>query len=306
MPKRVPPSLCAPAAELSHILVVNHALLLADIASENRVLPEYLDLIADEAHHLESAVTSALSFRADKRFLESLLEEIVKPRAGLLADVVRRTTNVLPAEYSSIIDARVNQLRSSGQVASVRLDEFFMTLGYFLGQSIKGNTKYAEQVRFTSAERTQPGFDEVNISWDNFDKPLKTITEGLNKLASGLADLLDGYDIEEGEDLWLALISLARNFGQIRDNLDSLVSNPAEAMIYWAEVYRDRISLHAAPLHVGPRVEEHIFNTKETVVMTSATLRTSGPQRANEPSFRYLKDRLHAQHANELAVGSPL
>ncbi len=292
-------------AEQSHILVVNHALLLADIASENRVLPEYLDLIADEAHHLESAVTSALSFRVDKRFLESLLEEIIRPRVGLLADVIRRTASALPAEYSTIIDGRVNQLRNSGQVASVRLDEFFMTLGYFLGQFVKGNAKYAEQVRFTNAERTQPDFDEVNISWDNLEQPIKTITDGLNKLASGVADLLDGYDIEDGEDLWLAIVSLARNFGQVRDNLDSLVSNPVESMIYWAEVYRERISLHAAPLHVGPLVEEHVFNTKETVVMTSATLRTSDTQRTNRPSFSYLKDRLHAQHAYELAVGSP-
>ena len=74
-------------AEQAHILVVNHALLLADVASENRVLPEYVDLIADEAHHLESAVTNALSFRADRRFLESLLEEVTKPRAGMVAGI---------------------------------------------------------------------------------------------------------------------------------------------------------------------------------------------------------------------------
>ena len=38
--------------------------LLADVAAANRVLPEYVDLIIDEAHHLESAVTNGLSFRA--------------------------------------------------------------------------------------------------------------------------------------------------------------------------------------------------------------------------------------------------
>ena len=49
------------AAQSAHILVVNHALLLADVVTGNRVLPEYNYLIVDEAHHLESATTSALS-----------------------------------------------------------------------------------------------------------------------------------------------------------------------------------------------------------------------------------------------------
>ena len=51
------------AALSAHILVVNHALLLADVATGNRVLPEYNYVIIDEAHHLEEATTNALSFR---------------------------------------------------------------------------------------------------------------------------------------------------------------------------------------------------------------------------------------------------
>lgn len=292
-------------AEQSHILVVNHALLLADVASENRVLPEYVDLIADEAHHLEAAVTGALSFRADKRYIESLLEEVTKPRAGLLADLQRRTAAVLPSEYSGIIDGRVNTVRESGSQATNRLDEFFMAAGYFLSQFVKGLAKYPEQVRFTPAIRTQPNFDDLIMSWENLNQHLKVIGEGLHKLASNLADLSESYDIEESEDLWLALVSLARNLEETRVNLDALIADPADEMIYWAEVFKERISFHAAPLQVGPLVEEHIFNTKETVVLTSATLRTTGPGRYDEPTFDYLRERLHAQHAEELAVGSP-
>ena len=51
------------AAQYAHILIVNHALLLADVATGNKVLPEYEYLIVDEAHHLEDATTDALSFR---------------------------------------------------------------------------------------------------------------------------------------------------------------------------------------------------------------------------------------------------
>ena len=40
-------------AEAAHLVIVNHALLLADIAVQNRALPEYKHLIIDEAHLLK-------------------------------------------------------------------------------------------------------------------------------------------------------------------------------------------------------------------------------------------------------------
>ena len=60
----------------------------------------------------------------------------------------------------------------------------------------------------------------------------------------------------------------------------------------------DRVSLHAAPLHVGPLVQKHLWHAKEAVVLTSATLTTAG-------EFDYLRSRLAADQADELAVGSP-
>jgi ATP-dependent DNA helicase DinG len=86
--------------------------------------------------------------------------------------------------------------------------------------------------------------------------------------------------------------------------MDELLLTPSEKMIYWIESFKDRLSLHAAPLHVGPLVETHIFEGKESVVITSATLRTVNPG-SDKPSFDYLRGRLHAHEVNELAVGSP-
>ncbi len=40
-------------SQTAHVLVVNHALLLSDVATGSRVLPEYSHLIIDEGHHLE-------------------------------------------------------------------------------------------------------------------------------------------------------------------------------------------------------------------------------------------------------------
>ncbi len=102
-----------------------------------------------------------------------------------------------------------------------------------------------------------------------------------------------------------ALLTNGRDLEEMRANLDQTISAPQEGMIYWVEIFKDRVSLHAAPLHIGPLVEKHIFGEKETVVLTSATLRTADPNSYGEADFNYLRERLHAHDANELAVGSP-
>lgn len=48
-------------AEKADILVVNHALLLADAASQGNILPKYDYLIVDEAHHLKDIATETFS-----------------------------------------------------------------------------------------------------------------------------------------------------------------------------------------------------------------------------------------------------
>jgi ATP-dependent DNA helicase DinG len=292
-------------AEQAHLLVVNHALLLADIASDNRVLPDYQDLIIDEAHHLEGAVTNGLSFRADKPFLEGLLDECTRPRAGLLADVQGRLRAAVPGEVSQMVDSQVDALREQAVLAKVRLDEFYETVAYFLRDHFNSRSQYAQQLRLIPAVRQQPAFEEILLAWENLHKPLALLARGVDKLASALADIIDGYGVEDGEDLRLTLMAHGRHLEESRAQIDQALAKPEASMIYWLEQFKDRLSLHAAPLDVGPLVEKHLFNTKETVVLTSATLRTAAPGSNDGATFDYLRQRLRAGHAEEAAVGSP-
>ena len=74
---------------------------------------------------------------------------------------------------------------------------------------------------------------------------------------------------------------------EAREQLEAIIAKPESSGIYWAELASEQnnggwrsgnraLSLHAAPLHVGPLVEKHLFKKKACVVMTSATLRTGG------------------------------
>ena len=291
-------------AELAHLIIVNHSLLLADLASNGMVLPEYTDLIIDEAHHLEAAVTDGLSFRADRRFLETILEEAARPRAGLVANAEQRINAVAPQEIGTSVAALAERMRADAQAAILQTQEFFTTLDFFLRGQERERTQFASQLRLTPGVRVQPDYHLIEESWADLSKLFAVIVKGFQKLVQTVADLSHMVDIEGEDELRAALISNGQMLDDARINLDAMLLQPAEGMIYWVEQFRDNISLHAAPLHVGPLVEKHIFQNKETVVLTSATLRTAGYGRA-ESTFDYLRDRLHAHDADELAVGSP-
>jgi ATP-dependent DNA helicase DinG len=302
---RCPLHLARMRAEQAHIVIVNHALLLADMASENHILPAFLDLIIDEAHHLEAAVTDGLSFRADKRFLETVLSEVTSTTTGLLAQVQGRIRNRLPRELYAPLESRINAMRSEAQDAGFRLDDFFVTMGYFLKDYVNRRSQFSEQIRLTTAVRAQPNYDEVTLAWDSLSKHLKSLAQGFSKLAESLGEHIYNFDVEDGEDLQRNLAGNGRDLEVTRQNLDRIIFDPQEGMIYWVEIFKERLSLHAAPLHVGPLVEKYIFGALETVILTSATLRTASADAREEANFNYLRQRLHAHETRQLAVGSP-
>ena len=159
--------------------------------------------------------------------------------------------------------------------------------------------EYTQQVRIIPATRSQPYWEQVEMEWEELRRCLAPLAEALNRLGAGLGEL-EEYEIDERDDLMSAATAASRHLAETVGQLDGLVIKPDPTMIYWAEARReaDRVSLRAAPLHVGPLVQKYLWHAKESVVLTSATLTTAG-------EFDYLRGRLNAAEAEELAVGSP-
>jgi ATP-dependent DNA helicase DinG len=287
------------AAEAAHIIIVNHALLLADIASENRVLPEYKYLIVDEAHHLEAATTDGLSFHLGRLDVERRIKELGGPSAGLLGQLLTNIRDTLPPDAYALMEREVEYAYDRASAALELGHTFFQAVENFLEERRDGQPvgEYAQQVRILPETRNLAEWEQVEISWGELSETLLVLTDSIKRLAKGLGDYQD-YDIPEREDLASAAGAAARHLDEIIENVTGLASKPSAMTIYWAETYSDRISLHAAPIHVGPLVEKHLWFAKEAVIMTSATLTTGG-------EFDYIKSRLNARDADELAVGSP-
>jgi DNA polymerase-3 subunit epsilon/ATP-dependent DNA helicase DinG len=289
------------AAESAHLLIVNHALLLADVATGNRVLPPYDMLIVDEAHHLEDAATNALSFRLTQGEIERMLRELGGPEAGALGWLLEAVKGALsPSDYAAMHNL-VDRITDLAFRFTSLSRSFFATLEQFLVEQREGRpaSTYTQQERILPATRSQPAWMQVETEWDDANETLTPLVEQLSQLVLSLAKALDLLEPEE-QEVHGSLSSILRRFLEMHENLEAFVFKPSPERIYWAEMQPNsgRVAVNAAPLEIGQLMQKHFWYEKSAVILTSATLTAAG-------EFDYLRNRLMAEEAYELALGSP-
>ena len=291
-------------AHSSHLIVVNHALLLADVATGNRVLPEYDTLVIDEAHHLESATTNALRFYTSQTNLRRSLNALGDEKKGILNWILTLGQNNLsPSDYGAIHQLVKSIIDRSFKTES-RMDEVFRIINTFLERKRGGKPvgRYTQQVRIENSTRLQPDWEEVEAAWDQARQSLHGLLEDIQKLWEGINEVIqaDQSDEEQYETILNDLREASRELFETYENIDNLVFEPDPNMIYWVESHPQRpaVAIQAAPLHIGNLMERYIWFEKRSVILTSATLTTAG-------NFDYIRSRLQADDAEELYLGSP-
>ncbi len=289
------------AAQSSHLIVVNHALLLSDVVTGNRVLPEYQYLIIDEGHHLESASTNALSYRITQNDLKRMLRELGSTSAGILGRLLGLLREALrPSEFAAI-----NQAMIRATDLAFRLDHdlanFLVSINYFLDTQREGQPigNYGQQVRILPSTRTLPAWNEVEMSWDTAQETYKLLLNLLGQIHRGASEGLDQLS-EDMEDSLGNLSNIHMRLSEAETYLTQLVLQPDAGNIYWAEIQGQNniLALQIAPLNIGPLMEKYLWHEKNSIILTSATLTTQG-------EFEYLRSRLNADEADELVLGSP-
>lgn len=289
------------ASQSAHVLVVNHALLLSDVATGSKVLPEYAHLIIDEGHHLESATTSALSFRLSQYDMDRMMKEVGGTNAGVLGRLLGETNETLrPADFG-LLKQKVNRATDMAFRIEQMNREFFKVLGEFARLQREGQpqSNYNWQSRILPATRTLPYWDEVEMAWDATGETLRNLLNELSSIYKAAAELYaDGHD--ELEDVMGDISNVFRRLTEAEANITGMISKPNAGTVYWIEVQpnQNRLSLNAAPLSVASLVEKYIWHEKRSVILTSATLTAHG-------EFQYLRNTLGADEADEMQLGSP-
>ena len=288
-------------SEASHLLIVNHALLLADAAAENRVLPAYNYLIVDEAHHLEAATTDALSFKLRAADVNRLSRELGGPKQGILGRLLAAAVPLLkPADFAALNQA-VEQAADRAFHFDIKMTAYFKALDNLLEELREGRPlgTYPQQERILPATRTLPAWFDVELTWEQAKADLDQLEDLLGKVREFLHGMASSDD-EEAEDMVSALATVAATLDEIGTRLEGLTMEPDPGQIYWVEMdpLQHRLTLEVAPLHIGNLMEKYLWHQKSSVILTSATLTTHG-------EFEYLRGRLNAEDARETMVGSP-
>lgn len=291
------------AAESSHVVIVNHALLLSDVAASSMVLPEYRHLIIDEAHHLEDEATSQLGWSLSQRELLGTFDRVFETAPSATGSVAARALDLLrrqrkappglPERLSSVGAALSPAMRAARE----QTRRLFGLLGAFAVEHGSRGEGGPATLRLTDSARAQPDWSEIETAW-------QALREALDALYGHLTTLRDLLEVVERRDeTWDELVGelalQASNLATAAARLNSAISQPDRTMITWLALNRaQEVEVSAAPLDVSGLLKGALFDEKETVVLTSATLATAG-------SLTYLRERLGLDSPTELIVGSP-
>jgi ATP-dependent DNA helicase DinG len=229
-------------AREADLVVVNHALLLANARAGGMILGEYGHLVVDEAHALEGAARQAFTSTLSERTLDLLLSDVEPTRhpPGWLGRVP------LAPDDRAVVRARdlVTALRGM----NARL---FADLGRALPAEARGRT---------------PALDVLSPHAQRLAETLTALRTDLE----GIAASLDEEGVRHEADGLLGGLDEAAALAS------SLLLPPPEGRVHWYERTNGEASLASSPLEVAELLGEALYARLEGLVLTSATLSLGG------------------------------
>ena len=233
-----------------------------------------------------------------------LPEASAAPRHSGLLNRIGLACRDLPAHATAPIQESLAAGHELADQTRRAAYEFFNALDAFMDErAAQSSSQYDRRLRLTRALRRQPAWERIEIAWDNLSVGLGGLSQLLVQLKQELERLDLNYAVQDFEELWSELTSYLNQLEATRAGLKSVMEPAApqsNQVITWLEQAANTgtVSVHAAPLHVGELVRRHLFDAKEAVILTSATLFT-------DQGASFLRERLGAHEVAEVSVGSP-
>ncbi|MFQ6047790.1 MAG: ATP-dependent DNA helicase, partial [Phycisphaerae bacterium] len=251
-------------AQNADLLVVNHALFFSDLelrSSGVGILPDYDLVVLDEAHTIESVASEHFGLSISDAQVRFLL-------MGLFNEATGR----------GLLAMRGGQ-RAIGAVREARkaAERFFGDLLAWQREHGRPNGRITEP---------EPVPNPLSPA-------LKALCRRLREVRGRLTGEEERFELNSYMEraLWLA------------EALEAFMQQQNGDYVHWLEVGRSRqrrLTLSAAPVHVGSVLRQRLFEQVPSVVLTSATLCTRSGD-----GFDFLRERLGIDRADCLQLGSP-
>ena len=286
-------------AAAAHVVVVNHALLLVNAASDDQVLPPYRQLVIDEAHRLEAVATDQFSGVVGLPELSALIDEVgTSGRAASTLSAALRmaaTLDPMPLSPAAGLAALADDVAAAALRVQARLPDLESALLAYIEEFADRNAE--PRVLITVGRRAQPLWGDVEeaalhveLAVDELGRRLEQAHAAAEALPPGGAPALAGLRAGLGR----ARDSAARQADTLREGTQR--ADPEQIVWLSADARGPRVRV--APLEVAPRLVGLLYARRHSVLATSATLTAGG-------SFDYSVRALGLSEADTLDVGSP-
>ena len=283
-------------AEASNLVVINHALLLADAEVGGGLLPDFEHLVVDEAHHLEEAATRGLRQEVDGPGLLALLERLASPPTndksqGLLGELQRQP-------HLGASDEAFAQAVPMSLVAGERVRNLFDIATRWVGAKLSETERRDDSVRLTPVLREDEAWPSMSIAAENAVTALTALDSGLRQAVAGVRDWLGGSEPDQG----IRELEIIRGRLEAASRvIDEAMRAPDPNRVYWFTLVArtENLVLRAAPINVGSLLRKRVYADRRSTVFTSATLAVGG-------TFDYFRSRVGLDTGiEELILPSP-
>ncbi|MCB2211652.1 DEAD/DEAH box helicase [bacterium] len=297
------------SALAADVVLINHALLFSDLASDGGVLGEYDRLIIDEAHHIEDIAAKHLGVNYHFVPLRNLLLQLHDPsakRPGLLLGLralqpiletpLERKDTDEPGPIDRLVDAITTLLRTGDHFHGELYSLFTVRTEETENSKSSNNNYYNRSVRYVSGETTfGPIQPAIHAHLNAF--------AGLLRELDKLLDILDEADdpIIDGNDVVARLKSIRGEMKGIADAFRLLTGPEPENTVLWYNIGKDAragVTLNSAPLDVSVVLNTTLYPKLKSLVLTSATLTVN-------TAFDFIRKRLGLHESRGVVYPSP-
>ena len=308
-------------ASQANLLVVNHHLLMADLAVRSRtesydrtaVLPRFHRIVIDEAQHLEDVATDYLGFQISKFGLLKILRRLRRKRdssRGLLPFLAAKLRYEAggkdvagSSEALKLVEIIVAERLDLEKRIESSMDRIMAELRDYCAREGEENGR---------ALRIVPGVTASPFWRDVFCPVLREMMSALEPFSARLGEmvkLLDSFSEKSKEIIESPRVELVAMRRRLAHHLDcfSFFMDEHDDYCRWLEMKKGRrgewVRFCAAPLDISEGMREAVYRRFRTVLMTSATLTVGG-------RFDYVRARLGLDGLPEgklesLALSSP-
>lgn len=299
----------------SQFLIVNHHLLLADVAlkgdtsEEGGVLPQYSALIMDEAHHIEDIATEYFGREADtagwRRLWDMVLRHEGRIPGGALVQLrehVLRVTTEGRKKWLAQIDESIDPVQRTSE-------QGLAWFGMVAEMVERGGTEEAagKRMRIRDGFCTQPGFAALAAAYDDLSVVAADATRRLQSVCTSMRGV---QEVEHDPETMAALVVLQNCVEQCRETLcvaSDILGGPAPGTVAWLETALSGKTsggrLVERPLSVGETFFERVVAPLQAVIFTSATLATG--QNLSYWNARVGLNRAGTEKRREAVISSP-